>query len=173
MAIGARVEVVADGKVHVRTVSGGDSFASQSSPRLHVGLGAATQIDTLRIYWGGEAVQEVTGLNAGNAYVIVEGVTATDRVPDAAVPEDFRLAQNYPNPFNPATTIRYALADAGPVRLDVFDVWGRRVATLAEGFQTPGTYEVVFEAGNLPSGPYLYRLQADDGIVMRRMLLIK
>ncbi len=105
--------------------------------------------------------------------MIVEGVTATDRVPDAAVPEDFRLAQNYPNPFNPVTTIRYALADAGPVRLDVFDVLGRRVATLAEGFQTPGTYEVVFEAGDLPSGPYLYRLQAGNRIEMRRMVLVK
>ena len=171
-ALGARVEVVAGGAVQVRTVSGGDSFASQSSPRLHVGLGAATQIDTLRIYWGGDAVQEVTGLKADNAYVIAEGVTSTDREP-AAVPERVRLEANYPNPFNPATTIRYALAQAGPVRLDVFDALGRRVATLAEGFQTPGPHEVVFDARHLPSGPYLYRLHTADGIVMRRMLLIK
>ena len=171
-AIGARVEVVAGETTHVRAVSGGDSFASQSSARLHVGLGAATQIDTLRIYWGGDAVQEMTGLKADNAYVIVEGVTSTDREP-AAVPERFRLDQNYPNPFNPATTIRYALAEAGPVRLDVFDVLGRRIATLAEGFQTPGPHEVVFDARHLPSGPYLYRLHTADGIVMRRMLLIK
>jgi len=172
-AIGARVEVVAGGKVHVRTVSGGNSFASQSSATLHVGLGAATRIDTLRIFWGGHQMQQKTGLAIDRAYAFTEGVVATSRASDEAVPEAFRLESNYPNPFNPVTTIRYALAEAGPVRLDVFDVLGRRVATLAEGFQTPGTYEVVFEAGNLPSGPYLYRLQADDGIVMRRMLLIR
>lgn len=88
-------------------------------------------------------------------------------------PETVRLDSNYPNPFNPTTTIRYALAEAGPVRLDVFDVLGRRVAVLVDGVVPVGTHEVVFDARRLPSGLYLYRLQAGERIETRRMLLIK
>ena len=101
------------------------------------------------------------------------GLITVDVEDETAVPEALRLDPNYPNPFNPATTIRYALAEAGPVRLGVFDVLGRRVATLAEGFQPPGTHEVIFDARHLPSGPYFYRLQAADRIETRRMLLVK
>ena len=122
-----------------------------------------------------------TGLEPGEFHVYTSqrimppeaGLITVDVEDEADVPAAFRLDQNYPNPFNPATTIRYALAQAGPVRLDVFDVLGRRVATLADGFQTPGTYVVDFDAGHLPSGPYFYRLQTAGGIETRRMMLIK
>ncbi|MFQ5568063.1 MAG: alpha-amylase family glycosyl hydrolase [Rhodothermales bacterium] len=101
------------------------------------------------------------------------GLITVDVEDEADVSRRFRLEPNYPNPFNPATTLRYTLPEAGPVRLDVFDVLGRRVAVLAEGIQPPGTHEVVFEAGHLPSGPYLYRLQAGARVLSRTMLLVK
>ena len=95
-------------------------------------------------------------------------------VEDAAdVPGDFHLEQNYPNPFNPVTTIRYRLAEAGPTRLDVFDVLGRRVAVLVDAFLPGGTHEAVFEARHLPSGTYLYRLQSGNRIEMKTMVLVR
>lgn len=92
---------------------------------------------------------------------------------EAGVPQDFRLEPAYPNPFNPVTTIRYAVPVAGPVRLDVFDVLGRRVAVLADGFHGPGAFEVVFDAGPLPSGLYLYRLRAGHRVETKTMVLVR
>jgi glycosidase len=91
----------------------------------------------------------------------------------ADLPQAVTLHPNYPNPFNPATTIRYDLPQAAPVRLEVFDVLGRRVALLAEGLQAAGTHTVDFEGGHLPSGLYLYRLQAGTTTQTRTMLLVK
>ncbi|NBC17997.1 MAG: T9SS type A sorting domain-containing protein [Bacteroidetes bacterium] len=88
-------------------------------------------------------------------------------------PEAFALAANYPNPFNPQTTIRYALPQAAEVRLVVYDVLGREVAVLVDGMRPAGRHQAVFEAANLPSGVYLYRLDADSFTQTRRMLLVK
>ena len=82
-------------------------------------------------------------------------------------------ASNYPNPFNPATTIGYALPEAAQVRLEVFDLLGRSVASLVDRFQEAGSYEAVFEAADLPSGTYLYRLQAGALRHTGRMVLSK
>ncbi|RMH63551.1 MAG: T9SS C-terminal target domain-containing protein [Bacteroidetes bacterium] len=93
--------------------------------------------------------------------------------PGADLPADFTLAPNYPNPFNPSTTIHYTLPQAGPVRLEVYDALGRRVAMLVDEVQQPGAYTVPFEAARLPSGPYLYRLTAGGRTLTRTMLLVK
>lgn len=65
----------------------------------------------------------------------------------------------YPNPFNPVTTVRFSLAEAGPVRLRVYDVLGRRVAVLANSDMAAGAHSVKFEAAHLPSGVYLLRME--------------
>ena len=88
-------------------------------------------------------------------------------------PETVRLEGNYPNPFNPQTTIRYALPEASRVKLEVFDAAGRRVAVLANERQGAGTHEAVFEAAHLPSGTYLYRLQAGPSARVGKMVLVK
>lgn len=88
-------------------------------------------------------------------------------------PASFWLHQNYPNPFNPQTIIRYALPRASRVRLAVYDVLGREIALLADGLQAAGAYEALFEAIDIPSGVYLYRLEAGDLIQTRVMLLAK
>ncbi|MEX2656871.1 MAG: T9SS type A sorting domain-containing protein [Balneolales bacterium] len=85
---------------------------------------------------------------------------ATSVDEDASVPGRFALHQNYPNPFNPATVIRYDLPEAGEVRLEVFDLLGRRVATLVNETRPSGRYDVTFDASRLSSGVYIYRLQA-------------
>ncbi|WP_456429949.1 T9SS type A sorting domain-containing protein [Rhodocaloribacter sp.] len=107
-------------------------------------------------------------------WTVNTAATATAVEPlDGAPPGTFRLEANYPNPFNPATRITYALPAAGPVRLTVHDALGREVARLVEGRQAAGRYAVTFEAGELPSGLYLYRLQSGAFVETRTMVLIK
>jgi hypothetical protein len=90
-----------------------------------------------------------------------------------ALPTAYALHPNYPNPFNPATKIRYALPEATHVRLAVYDLLGREVATLIDGMQPSGWHEATFEAADLPSGVYLYRLDTPAGSVLRAMMLVR
>ena len=91
----------------------------------------------------------------------------------ARVASEQAMVESYPNPFNPSTTIRFTLAEAGAVRLEVFDVLGRRVALLVDASLEAGVHEAVFEAGALPSGVYLYRMQAGASVAMGRMTLFR
>ena len=88
-------------------------------------------------------------------------------------PDTFILEQNTPNPFNPTTTIRYILRNASRVILKVFDVLGREIATLVDDFESVGAHAAVFEAGQLSSGIYFYRLQTPASAQTKRMLLVK
>lgn len=88
-------------------------------------------------------------------------------------PERIELSQNYPNPFNPSTAISYKLPQAGDVTLEVFNMTGRRIAVLANEFQTAGSYNYDFDASNLSSGVYMYRLQTSGSTLTRKMTLIK
>jgi hypothetical protein len=83
------------------------------------------------------------------------------------------LEQNYPNPFNPTTSIAFTLKEAGLVRLSVFDVLGREVAVLMNGNQAAGSYNVSFNASALPTGVYLYRLEAGSFSAVRKLVLLK
>lgn len=89
------------------------------------------------------------------------------------IPTDFSLDQNFPNPFNPTTTIMYAIAEDGPVLLEVFDVTGRRVVTLVDSYQQAGRYDVRFDASQLSSGVYIYRLVTMEGSFTKKMTLIR
>ncbi len=91
----------------------------------------------------------------------------------AGVPEAYVLEANYPNPFNPQTTIRFSVPESAQVTLVVYDVLGRQVQVLVDGVRQAGTYEAVFEAGDLPSGTYLYRLETPQGSFVQTMLLLK
>jgi hypothetical protein len=94
-----------------------------------------------------------------------------------AIPVQFRLEQNYPNPFNPSTTIQYTITGGvgtlHEASLQVFDVLGRRVATLVDGPVAPGTHSVKFDASRLSSGVYFYRLQAGSFVHTRMMTMVK
>jgi len=86
---------------------------------------------------------------------------------------EFSLSQNYPNPFNPSTKINYQISTLSHVRLTIYDMIGREVRTLVDEVEVPGQHVVQFDAGNLPSGAYIYELQSGNGIVHRKMVLIK
>ncbi|APF17231.1 peptidase S8 and S53 subtilisin kexin sedolisin [Caldithrix abyssi DSM 13497] len=88
-------------------------------------------------------------------------------------PETFALLQNYPNPFNPLTTIEYYLPKTQRVTLRVYNARGQLIQTLVEGQQFKGTKKIVFNASNLASGIYFYRLKTEQGQLTRKMVLIK
>jgi len=120
--------------------------------------------------------------NGGTEYngvdLITRSFTVTVRNMEITESDDdqpgrFRLDQNYPNPFNPTTTIEYTIGEASFVRLSVFDVTGRPVARLVEKEQSAGTYSVNFTADKIPSGMYIYRLEAGSYTQTRTMLLVK
>jgi Secretion system C-terminal sorting domain len=91
----------------------------------------------------------------------------------ANIPSECVLRQNYPNPFNPTTVITYQLPITALVTLKVYDELGRLVRTLVEEFQTAGAHSVTFNASNLSSGVYFYRLSVGSFVNTRKMILIK
>ena len=101
-------------------------------------------------------------------------ITRTSNEANSDIPERFQLAQNYPNPFNPTTNISFTLNANERVSLKVFDVLGREVAVLLDNqFYNAGQYTVEFGADNLPSGVYLYRLEAGNFSRAKSMILLK
>lgn len=88
-------------------------------------------------------------------------------------PKEFKLEQNFPNPFNPTTTIQYQIPKNARVTLKVYDILGSEVATLVNEEQEAGYKEVKFDATNIASGMYIYRLQAGEYASVKKMLMIK
>ena len=86
---------------------------------------------------------------------------------------DYALSQNYPNPFNPSTTIKYQIPNDGMVSLRIYDITGQEVKTLVNQAQEMGRYEVSFNASNLSSGVYFYRIQSGSFTKTMKMLLLK
>jgi len=86
---------------------------------------------------------------------------------------EFELSQNYPNPFNPSTTIQYSIKERTPVQLVLYDILGREVEVLVNEEQAAGYYKVNFNAANLASGIYFYRLKAGSFVETKKMLLVK
>jgi len=86
---------------------------------------------------------------------------------------EYLLSQNYPNPFNAQTIIKYNLPEASQVNIEIFDLLGRKVASLVDEKQTSGIHQVIWNADNAPSGMYFYRLQAGDKIETKSMTLLK
>ncbi len=89
------------------------------------------------------------------------------------VPKDFVLHQNYPNPFNPATTIKFAVPKTSLVSIKVYDLTGQEVGTLVNEIKEAGTYEIKFDAHNLASGVYIYRMIAENFTSVRKLNLLK
>ena len=92
---------------------------------------------------------------------------------NVSTPNGYYLSQNYPNPFNPSTTINYTITNDEKVSLKVYDLLGREVASLVDGYKPAGNYSVSFNANELASGVYIYRLVAGGYVSVKRMSLIK
>ena len=103
----------------------------------------------------------------------VPGITTGVRNEAVSTPKNFVLEQNYPNPFNPSTTISFALPTRATVSLKIFNLLGQEVATLASGEKEAGTYSVQWNASNVSSGEYFYRLDAGSFMQVKRLMLLK
>jgi len=88
-------------------------------------------------------------------------------------PSRFELSQNYPNPFNPTTTIKFSLPEASQVKLTVYSLLGEKVAELVNEVKEAGTHNVIFDASNLTSGFYIYRIETKNYAKTMKMMLIK
>jgi hypothetical protein len=129
----------------------------------------------VRVEYGGNVGFQVafSDLRMGTTWADVSSaVTDVSRL-DIGLPSQFALSQNYPNPFNPSTNIQYTLESSGKVRLAVYDLVGREVAVLVNGFQNSGSHQVVFSRAGLSSGIYFYTLGTANGVMTRKMVLLK
>lgn len=104
--------------------------------------------------------------------IVVRPKTTSSTEPDE-IPVSFALDQNYPNPFNPTTMINYELPSNGLVKLQVFDLMGRKVTELVDGMMSEGKHSVAWNAQNASSGMYYYRLEINGQSLVRKMTLIK
>lgn len=111
-------------------------------------------------------------VTAGGTYSFVINSSPVG-VEDELMNLSFKLGQNYPNPFNPSTTINYAIKETGLVSLKIYDVLGNEVVTLVNDVKQPGQYEVKFEASNLPSGTYIYKLVQGKNSEIKKLMLLK
>jgi hypothetical protein len=91
----------------------------------------------------------------------------------STIPKSFVLFQNYPNPFNPVTTIPYSIPTTSDVRIDLFNIVGQKIAALLNSHQSPGYYELTFDASNLASGNYFYQLQTNGFSDVKKFVVTK
>ncbi len=108
-----------------------------------------------------------------NVVVTSGGTTAVEAIESRNVPTNFALAQNYPNPFNPTTKIQFVVSKADHITLQVYNIQGEMVASLVNEYMPAGTYSAVFDASQLPSGMYCYRLATSSASIAKKMMLLK
>ena len=146
-----------------RTDNGGINWSSQNT----------SSVATLNsVYFINKNTGWVVGSNGTILKTITGGLTSVKQI-STLIPEKSSLLQNYTNPFNPVTTITYNISSSGDVDLKVFDISGREITTLVNENQTPGKYEIAFDATSMPSGVYFYKLQAGDFVETRKMVVLK
>jgi len=147
----------------VRRVSYIDSNPIIAAPRPALRTGGG---DDCFIAWANYAATQVWSSRLCNTTV---GVNNNNN----SIPHEYSLSQNYPNPFNPSTSISFGIPQAGLVKLSIYDITGKLVATLLNGEQEAGNYNVVFDASNFASGMYFYKIEAGQFTSTKKMVLVK
>lgn len=120
----------------------------------------------------GEEISFEAGIIPSSFLFVYDDMINTSSEPEERI-AGFELSQNYPNPFNPTTNIRYTLSKPGHVKLEVFNIKGQKVAELVNRSQTAGAKSVRFDASELSSGIYIYRIATASGSQSKKMMLIK
>jgi hypothetical protein len=155
-------------------------FNTQTNTWSSLGTGSSNGVN----YWVQALAVVGNEVFVGGEFTLAGGIASTfiarwnsgtSRVEQLSptAPKTFLLEQNYPNPFNPSTTIRYQLPVASEVKLEVYDVLGKKIATLVSERQSAGSYQVVWNASGLSSGTYFYRLQAGTFVETKKMIMVK
>ncbi|MGE5353683.1 MAG: T9SS type A sorting domain-containing protein, partial [Acidobacteriota bacterium] len=171
------------------------NFGSTSQVQLHFNdyqlqYGNFTENNITAKYWDDNSNEWVAVNNAtvstasntvtfqqntlSNLVILTAAKTATAMDSQTGeVPGNYQLSQNYPNPFNPSTVINYTITKAGFVSLKVYNILGKEVATLVSGQMEAGAHSVQFNASNLPSGIYIYTIQAGEFSASKKLMLLK
>jgi len=163
------VSVSASGNIGISRV-----FEKDGKTKV-VFLSARPIVGTVFTLQGRNALEtEIDGTVDDGVSVVTKVAGTVTEIESEGVPQVFQLEQNYPNPFNPSTTIGFALPERSFVKLSIYNTLGQEVAVLAEGEKEAGYHRVVWNAGVLPSGIYLCRLETNSGFhATRKMLLVK
>jgi hypothetical protein len=178
-AIGTRVTAVTGSLRQIREVEGGSGGKGQNSLPVEFGFGSSTIIDTLKVRWYSGLTQTFTNVTTNRIISLTEGGSLGIENSISVLPDNFALFQNYPNPFNPITKIKFDIkkSENGTrqtlTKLIIFDVTGREIAVLVNGYIQPGTYEYTVDGTNLTSGLYFYKLSAGDFSETKKMILLK
>jgi photosystem II stability/assembly factor-like uncharacterized protein len=148
------------------TEDGGEHWFSQNSPATESLFSLCFICD--KTGW-------VVGENGTILKTISGGGSAVEEVFDghSQILQTLRIAQNYPNPFNASTTIRFTLKQSYSLTLKIYDLMGREVETLVNGYRQPGEYCIKWSNENVPSGIYLYRLQCDNYSETKKMIILR
>jgi hypothetical protein len=155
------------GDYHLQALICGDQFDSPV-----VDAGSPEYADSLvACEWGLGTELSDMGAYGGGAPASPTAIGDDDAI--VATPSEFFVVSNYPNPFNATTTIRYQLPEASQVTIDIYDHLGRKVTTLVNETKSAGDHNVEWNASNVASGLYFYRIQADNYEVTRKMALLK
>jgi hypothetical protein len=137
-----------------------------NNDKLYVGTSGE---NGFKRFWG-----RIDDIRIGNQLSdIIDQTTDVELSAGKNLPSGFALSQNYPNPFNPETVIKFSLDQQGFTKLRVYNLLGAQVALLVNGELNEGQHEVRFNASNLPSGVYLYKLQQGNRSELKKMILIK
>jgi len=164
---------VGSGGTYLRSASGELTHIagiSGSSIQISFNYTAPTSIGWDTLYATVDAAHSGNWAFAPNKHIYVKNASG---IINQNLPLNFRLNQNYPNPFNPTTKISFTTGTAGNVKLTVYDLLGKEVATLLNEKKDAGSYEIEFNANNLSSGVYFYKLETNQFTDIKRMTLIK
>jgi hypothetical protein len=181
-AIGTIVTAYYSGTMNRQVILGGNSYLSEDDVVLIFGIGTASNVDSLTFKWTNGLVEKAYNLNVNTFFQAVEGSGIIGIMPiSAEVPKSFSLEQNYPNPFNPATKIKFAIpllrgVSEGRgvlVRLTIYDLLGKEISVPVNEQLISGIYEIEWNASNLTSGVYFYRLTAGGFSEVKKMILLK
>jgi photosystem II stability/assembly factor-like uncharacterized protein len=148
----------------LKSDGGGSTWASQNS-------GVTTQLKAISHLESNQNIVYAVGEN-GIMLKTTNGGVSVQNI-SSEIPSSYSLQQNYPNPFNPTTNLKFQVKSSNVVKLVVFDILGKEVATLVNEKLAPGTYEATFDGSNLTSGVYFYRLTAGDFSETKKMIMIK
>jgi len=178
-AIGSKIRVKAtiNGQSvwQSRDVSGQAGYCTQNLEQ-HFGLGNATVIDSVKIEWQSGAVSHYTNIQPNKFYKAIEGQSTLVGISsnvNTVQPGEYKLNQNFPNPFNPATVISFTLPKKEFTSISVYNSLGREVNTILNSEMKAGYHEVTFNAGELSSGVYFYKLNTESFSETKSMMLLK
>lgn len=167
-----------DEKKHIRLSPGSQSeeITISYQPEKTTGSYQLLQLDGEGEVVESHTLEKEDAISLSVKKEVVQLVLASEQATSTTpkeLPDEFSLRQNYPNPFNPATKISYSLPKASQVQLMVYNIVGRQIATLVSKKQDPGKYVVHFDASELSSGMYIYRLEAAGFTQTKQMMFVK